>query len=107
MRTSRRAEKALATKLAEIREALISAGCDTIDKQATALGIGRSTAYALLNLDKRAGPSAIVVKRVLSSPNLPPRVRQKFKEYVANKIHGRYGHSKPRARAFRDVLTEH
>jgi hypothetical protein len=106
MRKSRKEENALASKLAEIREALISAGCDTIDKQATALGVGRSTAYALLNLDKRAGPSAIVVKRVLSSPNLPPRARHKFEEYVANKIRGRYGHSERSVRAFRGVLTE-
>ena len=105
MRQNRKEAKAQTSKLAEIREALISAGCDTVAKQATALGVGRSTAYALLNLDKRAGPSAIVVKRILSSATLPRCARRKFEEYVNDKIHGRYGHSERRARAFRDVVV--
>ena len=104
MRQSRREAKAQTFKLAEIREALISAGFDTTAKQAAALGVGRSTAYALLNLDKRAGHSAIVVKRILSSATLPRRARRKIEEYVEDKIGGRYGHSERRARAFREVV---
>jgi len=105
MRRNRRKAKAKqASKVAEIHEALISAGCDTTAKQAVALGVGRSTAWALLNLAKRAGPSAIVVKRILGSPNLPPGVRRKVEEYVEDKICGRYGHSERRAQAFRDVF---
>ena len=69
-RKDRRAKARQASKLEEIREALIAAGCDTTAKQAAALGVGRSTAWALLNLDKRAGPTAIVIKRILSSPDL-------------------------------------
>src|SRR5215471_1092110 len=71
MRQNRGEAKAQASKIAEIRNALVSAGCDTTGKQAAALGVGRSTAHALLNRDRRAGPSARVVKRVLSSPTLP------------------------------------
>ena len=52
-----------ASKLAEIREALIRAGCDTTAKQAVVLGVCRATAWALLNRDKRAGPSSVVIKR--------------------------------------------
>jgi len=104
MRQSRREAKAQTFKLTEIREALISAGFDTTTKQAAALGVGRSTAYALLNLDKRAGPSATVVRRILSSATLPRRARRKIEEYVEDKIGGRYGHSERRARAFREVL---
>jgi len=104
MRQGRKAKARQASKIAEIRKALVSAGCETTAKQAVALGVGRSTAWALLNRDKRAGPSAIVIKRILSSPKLPPRVRRKVEEYVAEKICGQYGHSEERARAFRDVL---
>ena len=64
-RKNRRAKARQASKLEEIREALIAAGCDTTAKQAAVLGVGRSTAWALLNLDKRAGPSAKVIKRIL------------------------------------------
>ena len=100
----RQAKARQASKLAEIREALISAGCDTTAKQAVALGVCRSTAWVLLNQDKRTGPSSIVIKRILLSPNLPPRARRKVKEYVEGKISGRYGHSERSAHAFRNVF---
>ena len=54
----RGAKARLALKLAELRVALIDGGFDTTAKQAAVLGVGRSTAWALLNLDKRAGPVA-------------------------------------------------
>jgi hypothetical protein len=93
-----------AAKLAEIRAALIAGGFDTTAKQAAVLGLGRSTAWEVLNGDKRAGPSANVIKRILSSPTLPAVARQKVREYVEQKIGGLYGHSAPRAAAFRDQL---
>jgi hypothetical protein len=93
-----------ASKLAEIREALIAVGCDTTAKQAAVLGVSRPTAWVVLNRDKRAGPSANVIKRILSSPNLPPAVRRKVEEYVEQKISGLYGHSESRTQAFRDKL---
>jgi hypothetical protein len=83
---------------------LVSARCNTVAKQAAVLGVSRSTAWALLNLDKRAGPSAIVIKRILSSPNLPPPVRRKVEEYVGDKIAGLYGHSEQSKRAFRNKV---
>ena len=101
-RKDRRAKGRQASKLEEIREALIAAGCDTPAKQAAALGVGRSTAWALLNLDKRAGPSASVIKRALLSPSLPPVARRKIEEYVREKSRGLYGHSQRRAQAFRE-----
>jgi hypothetical protein len=79
-----------ALKLAEIREALVSA----------VLGVGRSTAWWLLNHDKRAGPSAKVIKRILLSPQIPKRVRRKVEQYVEEKTHGLYGHSEERTRSF-------
>ena len=64
-----------ASKLAEIRAALVAVGYDTTAKQAAALGVPRPTAWVLLNRDKRAGPSSVVIKRILSSPSLPPAQR--------------------------------
>lgn len=101
---NRRAKARQASKLAELREALIAAGCDTIAKQAAVLGVRRSTTWALLNSDKRTGPTAKVIKRILSSPNLPPGARRKIEEYVEAKISGLYGHSQVRTQAFRDKL---
>jgi hypothetical protein len=89
-----------ALKLAEIREALVTAGYDTTAKQAAVLGIGRSTAWCLLNHDKRAGPSAKVIKRILLSPQVPKRVRRKVEQYVQEKTRGQYGHSKQRTHWF-------
>jgi hypothetical protein len=89
-----------ATKLAEIREALVVAGKNTTAKQAAVLGVCRSTAWVLLNRDKRAGPSAGVIKRILSSPKVPPAVRRKIEEYVKDKCAGLYGHSVSATRAF-------
>src|SRR3974377_1281200 len=85
-----------ASKLAEIRGALVTAGYNTTAKQAAVLGVGRSTAWWLLNHDKRAGPSAKVLKRILSSPQVPKKVRLKVEQYVEEKICGRCGHGKPR-----------
>jgi hypothetical protein len=82
-----------ASKLAEIREALIEAGCNSTTKQAAAVGVCKSTAWAVLNRDNRVGPSANIIKRILSSPKLPPAVRRKVEEYVEERITGLYGHS--------------
>jgi hypothetical protein len=96
------AKKRQTSKLTEIRKALIAAGYRTTGHQALALGVGRSTAWALLNRDKRYGPSSVVLKRILSSPNLPLAVRRKVEEYINEKIAGRYGHHEYRVRWFRD-----
>ena len=91
-----------ASKLAEIRGALVTAGYNTTAKQAAALGVGRSTAWWLLNHGKRAGPSTKIIKRILSSPQVPRKVRRKVEQYVDEKTRGLYGHSKQRTRWFDD-----
>ena len=98
----RRAKAKQALKLAQIHAALVAAGCDTVAKQAAVLGLLRSTAWALFNQDKRAGPTASVINRILASPNVPLAVRRKVEEYIEEKSRGLYGHSEPRVRAFRD-----
>jgi len=80
----------------------VAAGFDTVRKQAIALGVTPPTAWALLNRDKRAGPSAMIIKRILSSPKLPAEVRRRVEEYVEQKIEGVYGHNEARRRWFRD-----
>ena len=97
-----RAKRRQASKLAEIRQALVAAGFDTVRRQATALGVTPPTAWALLNRDKRTGPSAKIIKRILSSPNLPTAVRRRVEEYIEQKIEGVYGHNEARRRWFRD-----
>ena len=89
-----------ALKLAEIREALVTAGYNTTAKQAAVLGVGRSTAWWLLNHDKRAGPSAKVIKRILLSPQVPKRVRRKIEQYIKQKARGLYGHCESATRSF-------
>jgi hypothetical protein len=102
----RRAKARQASKLAEIRVALVAAGLDTTAKQAAVLGVGRSTAWTVLNGDKRAGPSANIIKRFLSSPTLPIGVRRKVEEYVEEKCRGLYGHSNRRTEAFGDQFPD-
>ena len=89
-----------ALKLAEIREALVAAAYDTTAKQAAVLGVCRSTAWVLLNRDKRAGPSAKVIKRVLLSSQVPKKVRRKIEQYVEEKVRGLYGHCESATRSF-------
>jgi hypothetical protein len=91
----------LTSKLAEIRDALISAGFDTTAEQAAVLGLSRSTAWVFLNRDNRVGPSAKVVKRALSSKKIPPSVRKKIEEYVEEKSLGLYGRGKEPNKRFR------
>ena len=89
-----------ALKLAEIRETLVAAGYDTTAKQAAVLGVGRTTAWVVLNRDKKTGPSAGVIKRILSSPQVPERARRKVEQYVEQKVRGLYGHGEAARRSF-------
>jgi hypothetical protein len=94
-----------ASKIAEIRGALVSAGFKTFSKQAAALGVSRSTAWAVLHGDHKAtGLSAITIKRMLASPDLPPAARRIVEEYIQERLLGAYGHSKRGLRHFRLLL---
>lgn len=88
-------------KLREIGDGLASAGFVTLEQQAHALGLCRSTAWTILaGQHKASGLSAAIINRVLSSPQLPPTVRATLLEYIDERVTGRYGHSKARIRAF-------
>ena len=95
-------------KIREIGEALCAAGFVTLDKQADALGLCRSTAWTVLRADHKAsGLSAAVIERMLAAPKLPEAVREKLQEYVAEKSAGLYGHCANRRRKFLAALSAH
>jgi hypothetical protein len=86
-------------KIREIGAALIATGYFTLDKQAKALGVPRSTAWTILKArHKNYGLSGKLIKRMLASQQLPPLVRSKIIEYREEKTAGLYGgpqHSEP------------
>ena len=99
-----------ALKIHEIGEALKAAGLRTIQGKATALGLSRSTTWAVLQADyKNSGLSAALVNTMLASPKIPEPVRGKLFEYVDEKISGRYGHNAIQLRRFvsRLALAHH
>jgi hypothetical protein len=93
-------------KIREIGEALCAAGYATLDKQAEALGLCRSTAWTVLQADHKAsGLSAAVLQRMLAAPKLPNAVREKLLEYLAEKSAGHYGHCASQRRKFLAALS--
>ena len=94
-------------KIRELRPALVDAGVLTLDQQAKSLGLGRSTAWAILRGNhKSSGLSAATIKRMLASPQLPRSARKIILEYVGEKSAGAYGHSKERLHQFRARLAK-
>jgi hypothetical protein len=90
------------SKIAELRCVLEQSGYHSLNKQAYVLGLGRSTTWAVLQADHKAsGLSGSVIKRMLRSPELPRAARQWIDQYVAEKLAGKYGHSRRRLRVFR------
>jgi hypothetical protein len=93
------------SKIAELRQVLTRAGYPSLDKQAAALGLSRSTTWAVLQANhKSSGLSGSVIKRMLRSPDLPPAARQWIQEYIAAKLSGAYGHGRRRLGVFRDQV---
>jgi hypothetical protein len=93
-------------KIREIGGALTSSGFISLDEQAKALGLGRSTTWAILRGNHKAsGLSATTINRILSAPQLPPLVRARVLEYVTEKSAALYGHSKTQVRKFCNLLS--
>ena len=89
------------SKIAELRCVLEQSGYLSLDKQANALGLSRSTTWAILKASHKAsGVSGSIIKRMLQSPALPPAVRQWVGEYVSEKLSGAYGQSTKRLQIF-------
>ena len=88
-------------KIREIGEAIAAAGLRSLDEQAEALGLSRSTTWTLLRgRHKGSGLSARIIARILAAPDLPLRVRAKILEYLAEKTAGLYGDTERELRQF-------
>jgi hypothetical protein len=105
--TSRNIKLQQCAKIAELRQALVLAGFYSLDRQALALGLGRSTTWIVLKAGhKSTGLTGSIVRRILGSPELPLNARQIIEQYVAHKLAGAYGHDKKQLRKFRDALHD-
>jgi hypothetical protein len=93
-------------KIRQLGQALIDAGLRTLDAQADALGLRRSTAWTILKTrHKGTGLSAAIIERMLRSSKLPPRARAILVEYVEEKSFGLYGGSRRQQQRFADHLS--
>jgi hypothetical protein len=94
------------SKIRELGDALVTSGFHTLDEQANALGLPRSTTWTILRgKHKASGLSATVINQMLAAPQLPPLVRARILEYVDDKNAGLYGHSKMQLRRFAARLS--
>ena len=90
----------------EIVEALVAAGYDSLDGQAAALGLSRSTAWTIIKAThKSSGLSGKTLKRMLSAPGLHPHVRGKILEYIEERNDGGYGSTGNSLRRFNQRLS--
>ena len=73
-------------KIKELGAALAADGFVTLDEQARALGLSRSTAWAVLKANHKAsGLAAGTINQMLSSPALPTPARVTILTYVDEK----------------------
>src|SRR5262245_15267532 len=73
-------------ELERISEALISCGYTSLDEQAKALGVSRSTAWTITkNKHKLGRLSARTINRILLNPQTPANVRQVIQQYIAKR----------------------
>jgi hypothetical protein len=99
------AKQRQSSKIKELSDALVAAGFLSLDKQATALGLSRSTTWTILRAKhKNYGLSGALIDRILKRPQLDRRVRAKVIEYVQEKASGFYGHNKTQLRRFTERL---
>ena len=90
-----------AAKIRELWETVRTAGFLTVDEQAKALGLSRSTAWTLRKANHKAsGLSASIINQMLSTPHLPQLARAKILEYVQEKAEGLYGGTESQRKRF-------
>ena len=95
-----------ARKIKELADTLVAAGFISLDEQAKALGLSRSTTWTILQAKhKNYGLSAVLIRRMLAKPDLHPRVRAKIIEYVRERTASLYGHSGSQLRRFSQLLA--
>ena len=72
--------------LINIADALIASGYTSLDQQARALGLSRSTAWTIVHAKHKVDRlSAKVSARMLKNPGLPPLVRATLQQYLAER----------------------
>lgn len=82
------------------------AGFESLDQQAEAMGLSRSTAWSILSgQHKNSGLSTSTIARMLGTNRLPTSVRNKLLEYVEEKAKGLYGDSPMRVEQFKQRLA--
>jgi hypothetical protein len=82
-RKSAHTRRARTITVQDIANALIVEGYYSLDKQANALGIHRSTAWTIMkNKHKLGRLSAKTTSRMLAQPGLPPSIRAVILRYV-------------------------
>ena len=83
-RVSKTSDTSLETvRYQQIGDALILAGYTSLDAQAKALGIRRSTAWTIVKgKHKRGRLSAKTTNRMLANPGLPASVRSVIEQYL-------------------------
>lgn len=82
-------------RIRDISAALIASGYSSLDEQAKALGLHRSTAWTIVKATHKVDRlSAKVSGRMLGNPNLPPLVRATLQQYLAERpsVLDRLGH---------------
>jgi len=95
-------------RIRAIRAALISSGFVSLDQQTRALGLSRSTTWAVLQGNhKCTGLRAGLVVRMLASPRLPRDVRTILLTYVSERTQGAYGHGQLQRLRFVAQLRRH
>jgi hypothetical protein len=88
-------------KIRELRHALIDAGIVSLDQQAAALGLPRSTTWFVLQgMHKCSGLRAGLIARMWRAPGLPAAVRSVLTDYVIERSRGAYGHDHKKRRRF-------
>jgi hypothetical protein len=83
---SSRSRREYATNIQHIVGALLAAGYTTLDAQATALGIHRATAWTMIRKKHKLNRlNTNTINRMLTNPDLPPRVRAVIEQYVTER----------------------
>jgi plasmid maintenance system antidote protein VapI len=78
--------KAQSAKIGEIAEALRSLRIISLDAQAKALGVHRSTAWTIVRKKHKLGRlSAKTIKRILANPETPGSVLSLIHQYLAER----------------------
>ena len=73
-------------ELGRISEALISSGYTSLDRQAKALGLHRTTTWTIIkNKHKLGRLSSKTIERIIANPETPPLVRSAIQDYIAEK----------------------